>query len=261
MTGDGLARLTTALESCGYAVRGTSAQCPGPAHKNGDRNHSLSIRQGNGKAILRCHRNPPCTLDTILEMLGLSAADLSDEPRAGRRRDDTWTPHGPAVAVYDYTDEQGALLFQVCRTAGKEFPQRRPDPASPSGWRWNLAGTRRVLYRLPRILAAPDSACILLAEGEKDADALEAAGETATCNPGGAGKWRDEYAAPLTGRDVLIIADRDQPGRDHARQAAASLDGRARSCWIIEAAGDCKDAAAHLAAGYGILDFTWWDQL
>src|SRR6516225_5854431 len=32
----------------------------------------------------------------------------------------------PFVAVYDYVDESGNLLFQVCRKANKEFPQRRP---------------------------------------------------------------------------------------------------------------------------------------
>ena len=35
--GDGLARLSRALEEHGCMVRGTSAQCPGPDHANGDR--------------------------------------------------------------------------------------------------------------------------------------------------------------------------------------------------------------------------------
>ncbi len=45
--GDGLARLRRALEDYGCTVRGTSAQCPGPDHKNGDRTRSLSIGQGD----------------------------------------------------------------------------------------------------------------------------------------------------------------------------------------------------------------------
>jgi len=148
----------------------------------------------------------------------------------------------------------------VCRTAGKEFPQRRPDPTSKSGWRWKLDGVRQVLYRLPRILAAPDSACIFIAEGERDVHALERAGEIATCNPGGTGMgWRDEYAGPLAGRDVLIIADRDNAGRAHAREVAASVTPAARSCWIAEAA-EGKDAADHLAAGLAVTDLIWWDR-
>ena len=39
------------------------------------------------------------------------------------RRDDDWTPYGPAIAIYDYVDERGELLFQVWRTADKQFPQ------------------------------------------------------------------------------------------------------------------------------------------
>lgn len=70
--GDGLARLRQALEEHGCTVRGSSAQCP--AHD--DRQASLSIRQGRKGAILKCHVNPPCPADAILEALGMSAADL-----------------------------------------------------------------------------------------------------------------------------------------------------------------------------------------
>ena len=34
-------------------------------------------------------------------------------------------PYSPIVATYDYTDEGGALLFQVCRLEPKDFRQRR----------------------------------------------------------------------------------------------------------------------------------------
>ncbi len=37
------------------------------------------------------------------------------------------THHGRLVATYDYTDETGTLLYQVCRFAPKAF-QRRPAP-------------------------------------------------------------------------------------------------------------------------------------
>src|ERR1700687_1003875 len=44
------------------------------------------------------------------------------------------------VATYDYCDERGELLFQVCRNEQKEFPQRRPDGA------WGINGIRKVVY-------------------------------------------------------------------------------------------------------------------
>ena len=54
----------------------------------------------------------------------------------------------------------------------------------------------RVLYRLPGVVAGlAGGRTVFVAEGEKDVDALVAAGECATCNPMGAGKWRPEHAA------------------------------------------------------------------
>ena len=61
---------------------------------------------------------------------------------------------------------------------------------------------------------------IFIAEGEKDVEALMAIGVTATCNPGGAGKWRDEFSQHLVGADVLILPDNDEPGQQHAAQVA-----------------------------------------
>ena len=39
-------------------------------------------------------------------------------------------------------------------------------------------------------------------------------------------KWREEYAEPLRGKRVVIIADADEPGRKHAQQIAASVSAR-----------------------------------
>ena len=42
-------------------------------------------------------------------------------------------------------------------------------------------------------------------EGEKDVLSLVRLGLVATCNPGGAGKWRDEYSARLQGADLILL--------------------------------------------------------
>ena len=116
------------------------ARCP--AHD--DRRPSLSIAEGrDGETLLHCFAG--CLTEAVVAAVGRTVADLFPSRNGG----DDWTPHGPAVARYRYVDEQGRLLFEVCRTADKSFPQRRPDPSSSSGWRWNLDGVRRVLYRLP----------------------------------------------------------------------------------------------------------------
>jgi len=259
-------RVLGALERHGSRVTGTgrqrAAQCP--AHD--DRNPSLSITDGNDRVLIRCHAG--CDTDDVLAEIGLTRADLfdRDDRQQYRSGDDQWTPAGPAVAVYSYTDERGEVLYQVTRTADKQFRQRRPDPSKRSGWDWSTRDVRMVLYRLPAVLAAPDSACIFLVEGEKDVHALEAAGEIATCSPRGAGKWRPEYAEAFAGRDVLIVADRDaldpktgrRAGADHAWDAYTSVQPVARSAWIVQAA-EGKDAADHLAAGLGVTEFVWWE--
>jgi len=140
-------------------------------------------------------------------------------------------PKSRIVATYDYTDERGELLFQVVRFDPKDFRQRRPNGR---GWFWSLDDTRRVLYRLRDLRAAIDfDEVIYIAEGEKDVDALRAKELVATCNPGGAGKWRAEYSESLRGADVVIIGDNDKTGRDHADQVAAALHGIAKRVRVL----------------------------
>jgi hypothetical protein len=133
------------------------------------------------------------------------------------------------VAMYDYVDEQGKPLSQVVRFEPKDFRQRRPD--GNGGWTWNLQGVRRVLYRLPEVLAAES---VLVVEGEKDAETARTLSLVATCNAGGAGKWREEYSDCLLGKRIAIVADADEPGRKHAQQVGASLFGRVKSLKVLE---------------------------
>jgi hypothetical protein len=137
------------------------------------------------------------------------------------------------VATYDYTDEENNLLFQVVRFHPKDFRQRRPD--GPDGWIWSLSETRRVIYRLPGVRVAIDfEEVVYIVEGEKDVDALHTKKLVATCNPGGAGKWRPEYNASLSGADVVVVADNDDAGRNHAQQVAAALHRVARRVRVLD---------------------------
>lgn len=233
---------------------GFSARCP--AHDDG--RASLSISPGTAQpVVLHCHAG--CHADDILASLDLTWADLSN-PRDERRDDAAWTPAGPATAVYDYRDESGELLFQVLRTANKGFLQRTPDATTKHGWRWKLGDTRRVLYRLPQLIeAANNGRPLFVCEGEKDVHTLVAHGLTATCNPGGAGKWRPEYAEFFRDTSVMIIADKDEPGRAHARQVRDAIIDITRDVEITEAAEGCKDVTDHIKAGHELaaLNTTW----
>jgi hypothetical protein len=155
------------------------------------------------------------------------------------------------VATYDYRDEAGNLLYQTVRYAPKDFRQRRPD--RNGGWLWNLDGVQRVLYRLPELCQAAPTDWVFVCEGEKDADRLAALGLTATTNPMGAGKWREEYADPLRGRRVGLLPDHDEPGRKHAAQVAASLTRHgAAEVKVLPLPGvpDKGDVSDWLAAGH-----------
>jgi hypothetical protein len=217
---------------------GWQARCP--AHD--DRTPSLSLGEGDdGRILLKCHAG--CAAGQIVAALGLEMHDLFID-------DDG---HLPAIiATYDYVDENGTVLYQVVRFAPKDFRQRRPDGAG--GWVWRLDGTRRVLYRLPRVRQAIAAMKrVFIVEGEKDVHAVEAKGYVATTNPGGAGKWRTEYSDMLRDADVVIVADRDQPGYAHARRIAKSIMDVASSVVLVEPAVG-KDVSDHLEAGMTLAD-------
>ena len=217
------------LERVHKSGSGWTARCP--AHQ--DRAPSLSIKEGDERIVLFCFAG--CEQDDVLAALGLSWKDIVYD-------ENTTEPE----AVYPYTDEGGNLLYEVVRFPGKKFRQRKPNGD------WNLNGTRRVLYQLPEVLYGIEQGhTIYLCEGEKDADALREHGKVATCSPGGASNWRDEYASFLTDANVVIVQDKDDPGRAYASAAKESLRGLARRVWIVQAK-EGKDASDHLAAGHKV---------
>lgn len=234
------------------------ARCP--AHE--DHNPSLSITPGTTQPVLiHCHAG--CDVDSILTAIGLTFQDIS-APREDRSPDvDEWTPAGPASDVYDYRGADGELIFQVLRVpqpgGSKTFRQRVPDVTAKSGWRWRLDDIQRVIYKLPEVLAAiADGREVWVAEGEKDVHTLARHGATATCNPGGAGKWRPEYSVLFVDAHVRIVADCDKPGQAHARQVADSLADFVASVTIVEPAVG-KDITEHLDAGKSLdeVKVTW----
>lgn len=202
---------------------------------------SLGVAENGNKLLVTCHAG--CPTESVVEAMGLTMRDLfydsfKEEPEA----------------VYEYTDEHGDLLYEALRFPGKKFKQRRCDPETRE-MVWGLDGVHRVLYRLPEVVyAAEQGRTIYVCEGEKDVDALRAIGKAATCNSGGAGSWKPDYAEYLRGARVIIIADKDEPGLKHAADVARSLEGIAQSVHVVQAKTG-KDAADHLAAGHGVEEF------
>src|SRR4029077_16493261 len=122
---------------------------------------------------------------------------------------------------YDYTDEKGTLLYQNVRFDPKDFRQRRPN--GKDGWIPNLDGVRRVLYRLPKVITNQD---VTIVEGERDADTAEQRLAICGTTGGSAGnKWLEEFTVVLAGKNCVIIADADEPGRRKAQEIAQALLG------------------------------------
>jgi 5S rRNA maturation endonuclease (ribonuclease M5) len=216
-----------------------------PAHD--DQHPSLSVDlTPDGKVLVYCQAG--CSTPAVLGALGLSMCDLAPEERQ-RDSNELWTPRGEALVAYDYNDEYGTLLYQVLRLQDKGFMQRRPDPVRAGKWEWRLGNVRLVPYRLSKVIRTiRDGGTVFIVEGEKDVHAIERAGETATCNSGGAGKWKPEFAEFFDGADVVVVADKDTPGYKHARMVAASLVDHALTVRLTESASG-KDVSDHLSAG------------
>jgi 5S rRNA maturation endonuclease (ribonuclease M5) len=233
------------IEGAKQTSSGWQSKCP--AHE--DKRASLSIAQGTKGIILKCHAG--CTVDDICAGLKIKVRDLFPVRHAARPALPAFNGKPKIVATYDYADEKGKLLFQVVRFEPKDFRQRAPEKNAPDGWTWKTAGIRRVLFHLPQLISnlkADAQTPVFICEGEKDVLALERENCLATCNAGGAGKWLADYnVALLPAKRIIIIADKDEPGRKHARTVAAALAGDGRTVTVIEVPGDGnKDAADFL---------------
>jgi putative DNA primase/helicase len=236
--------MSAALESVLSRLRGVTRNGVGftalcPAHE--DQRPSLSVKDGDKAVLFYCHAG--CTTKAIVAALGLTMHELFFNSPANSNGHGNHARQARIVATYPYVDERGALLFEVLRFDPKNFKQRKPD--GNGGWIPKLGNVRRVPYRLPEVLAANE---VLVPEGEKDCDNARKLDFVATCNSGGAGKWRDEYSEYLRGKSVTIIADADEPGRKHAQEVATSLWLRAASIKKFELRG-AKDLSEWIERG------------
>lgn len=207
-----------------------------------------------------------------------SALNLADARCKTSSSDDNthlfWMPttdlRKKVTATYDYTDEESHFLYEKVRFEPKTFVQRRrlnrnwvwglsegeyaqdatgewrkvSDRTPANAVRRRLEAVRMVLYHLPEVVAADT---VWVAEGEKAADAIRSLGFTATCAPGGAGKWRAEYSTSLKGKRVVICPDNDEQGGKHAEIVTASLRKIGIDCCTVRlpnlpAKGDAYDA-------------------
>ncbi len=225
MTSISIDEFLSKLEKVKSNAEGHTALCP--AHEDTDR--SLSVKMSKeGKIILHCFAG--CSFNSILDSLNIKPQQLFPPS--------TSISKAKLIAKYDYNDISGKLIYQACRYEPKKFIQRRPDPADNKKWIYNLKGVHPVPFRLPEVIdAVKTGKSIFIVEGEKDVLNLIKLGFVATCNSGGAGKWRKDFTQYFSSADLVLISDNDEPGRDHIEKIAEYLNDIASSISVANLDG------------------------
>jgi len=175
--------------------------------------------------------------------------------------------HGEPIAVYDYMDADGRLIYQVCRYANKHFVQRRPHPTKHGKWIYDLKECKPLPYRLRELKAA---AVVAITEGEEDVKSILSMDLTdggfcpiaATTRSGGVGQWTADQLEHLRGKQVLLVGDNDDPGRDYMHAMRESLDGIAESVSRVTLPPEYKDISEYLKVHsadefIGLLEVDW----
>lgn len=229
------------LEKHGSTWGGIGDDWRCPAHE--DANASLGVSQGVKGVVLHCAAG--CEPVKVLEALGTTWQLVFQwepgEPgteTAGETSGETSGPASPRTiealaeahgglrerTVYPYRTVDGEKVRIVVRfdfeDGTKTIRQKIIKPGA-------------VLYRQSMVTKAIELGLpIYVVEGEKSADRVNAIAKSkdgvrqavATCNPGGAKGWTDDHGTLLDGaKRVVIVADRDQAGRDWARAVSDSI--------------------------------------
>jgi len=280
---DPVLAVVAALRDAGCHVQSAGrdryeAQCP--AHD--DRDPSLSVGRGSKgepKAVVYCHAG--CTTGDILDALHLEPKALFADyvPDGGGtvhylHTVRAWHPPGEQpkarpkpkpyrrekVAHYDYVWPDGTPCARVVKfhkvdpdsgeVIGKTFGQQRWDGDNMT-YLNGLNGIDVPVYHADMVAdtIAGGKMPVVVCEGEKDADSAIAAWHIcATTNPMGAGSWRPHHTEALRGATVIVVADNDEAGRDHADTVAQALQGVAAAVMVrLPAHG--KDLTDHIEAG------------
>ena len=162
------------------------------------------------------------------EWLGLSEFVMKKSPSVTPSRYDELIADGyTETARYEYRDLDDKLIYFVVRMQHpekkKEFLQGTPD-------RWGIGDITPIPYNWKAI---DESNWCVIVEGEKDVETLKRIGVPATTNSGGAKKWREEFAEYFRGKNVIILPDNDDVGKEHAALVASQLYGKAAGIKVV----------------------------
>ena len=177
--------------------------------------------------------------------------------------------------AWTFHDANARPIFEHYRVTtdqsrGKRYGYRHPLKIGSGGhvedWCYRKPqGADSLLYRLPSILRHPWQE-LWLTEGERDADALVAAGVLASSHHQAAGHFTEAQAESIAGHrgQIILVVDRDLPGAyDAARRydllRAVGLPAARLSLVHGRVWRRGADARDHFEAGHGLKDFVKLD--
>lgn len=197
--------------------------------------NSSGPRQAVGFFDLARELSPVCGGKEFIEILKYYAEKTGVECDLKTKKKKPAVPKGKIIAIYDYCDLSGKLIYQVCRLKPKSFRQRRPDPKTPEKWIWNMEGVTALPYHIRNVV---DNKTVYIVEGEKCADDLiDNFQLPATTMHGGAGKWYPEILPYFKGKNIILLPDNDAIGKEHMERLAYTFSNTAASVKIVELPG------------------------
>ena len=175
-----LSEILTLFPYANPTQNGYNVKCP--LHEDDKGSLSVALKKNNkGYDQIFFHCQAGClgkngtpnkaAFNQLLAKLGYSVWDLTDQPKPASNGTNGNHQNGTAkyarllediVAVYDYKDETGKLLYQCVKydmeaqkTKGRdEIKARMRQPGNAPGYyKWNMNGARWTLYRLSELLA------------------------------------------------------------------------------------------------------------
>lgn len=223
------------IPSCRPAGSEYSGLCP----FHDDTTASLSVNPVTG--VFKCHA---CTAKgSIFDLFGKihnldfkgSITALTEMAGLAPGKGSGGTVKPKEVDRHDYLDADGNLLYQRVRfEPGDNGRSKKYMPFDPATGQWKRPG-EPLIYNLPEVITA---ATAFICEGERKADVLKSWGFTGSCFDSGA----DSIITPamievLTGKDLIILPDNDEPGRKYRDKIVTAMQGMAASIKVVDLPG------------------------
>jgi D5 N terminal like len=220
----------------GEVINANQVKAPGPGHSAADNSMTVTL-DANAPDGFIVHSfsgrdDDIVCKDYVRERLGLPP--FEPKPKANGKANGSsakWT----LISEHIYRNEEGEPYLRVRKylkpDGGKSYPQYHLESGQ---WVKKPPKGPKIPYRLPELLAAPLTTTIYFPEGEKNCDDLAKLAYTATTQSEGSNaKWTLDLKY-FKDRHVVILADADKTGRNHALKVANALHGVAASIKIVD---------------------------